>query len=76
VLDHRREQVQRAHLGAGAPGDDVDEPEVVDVLVGDDDPLEVLDPPAVLAEGLLERVERLAGVRPAVDGVSGSSSTR
>ena len=46
-LDHRREQVERADLGAGAPGEDVDEAEVVDVLVGDDDPLEVLDPPAV-----------------------------
>ena len=43
--------------------EDADQPEVVEVLVGDDDPLEVLDPAAVLAQRALERVERLARVR-------------
>ena len=67
VLDHRREQVERADLGVRAPGEDVDQPEVVDVLVGDDDPLEVLDPVAVAGERPLELVECLARVRPDVD---------
>ncbi len=43
VLDERREQVEGRHLRARALGDDVDEPEVVDVLVRDDQELEVLD---------------------------------
>ena len=67
LLHHRREQVERADLGARAAGEDPDQPEVVEVLVGDHDPLEVLDPVAALAQRLLELVERLAGVRPGVD---------
>ena len=47
--------------------EDLDQPDVVDVLVGDDDPLEVLDPAAVLGQRALQRVERRARVRPAVD---------
>ena len=43
VLDARREQVERRDLGARATREDRHEPEVVDVLVGDDDQLEVLD---------------------------------
>ena len=67
VLDERREQVEGRHLGAGALGDDVHESEVVDVLVGDDHQLEVLDPMAERLELALELVERLAGVGPGVD---------
>ena len=67
VLQHRDEKVERADLGAGAVGDDPDEPEVVEVLVGDHDPLELLDPMTVRREGLLERDERPAGVRADVD---------
>ena len=67
VLHHAGQQVERADLGAGAAGEDADEPEVVEVLVGHDDPLEVLDPAPVRRELLLELVERAAGVRPAVD---------
>ena len=63
----RREQVERAHLGARAAREDPDEADVVGVLVGEHDPLEVLDPPPVLAQRGLELVERLAGVRAGVD---------
>jgi hypothetical protein len=63
----RREAVERRDLGAGAPREDVDEPDVVHVLVGDHDQLEVLDAPAERGERLLELVERLARVRPGVD---------
>ena len=75
-LDHGREQVERADLGARAAGEDVDQPEVVDVLVGDDDPPEVLDAAAVLGQRALELVERLARVRAVSTSVSGSSSIR
>ena len=57
----------RRHLGAGAPGDDLDQAEVVDVLVGEDDQLEVVDRVAALAELGLKLVERLARVGPGVD---------
>ena len=67
VLDHGGEQVERADLGVRAPGEDVDQPEVVDVLVRDDDPLEVLDAVPVLGQRALELVERLARVRADVD---------
>ena len=67
VLDHRGEQVERADLGVRAAGEDADQPEVVDVLVGDDDPLQVLDPVAEVGQRALELVERLARVRPDVD---------
>ncbi|HEV2785959.1 MAG TPA: hypothetical protein VGV67_06200 [Solirubrobacteraceae bacterium] len=40
---------------------------MVDVLVGDDDQLEVLDAPAVRGERALERVECRTGVRAAVE---------
>ena len=67
VLDDRDEQVERAYLGLGALGDDPDQPEVVGVLVGDDDPLEVLEPAAELLEAVFERDERLRRVRADVD---------
>ena len=44
-----------------------DQPDVVDVLVGDDDPLEVLDAAAVLGQRRLERGQRRGRVRPGVD---------
>ena len=61
------DDVDRRHLGARARGEDLDQAEVVDVLVGDHDQLEVLDRVAELLELVLELVERLAGVRPGVD---------
>ena len=67
VLEHRREQIERADLGARAPSEDVDQAEVVDVLVGDDDAPQVLDAVAVHGQGALELVERLARVRARVD---------
>jgi hypothetical protein len=67
LLDQRREQVEHDHLGARTASEDADQPHVVEVLVGDDDPFEVLDPAAVRAQRLLELVERLAGVRAGVD---------
>ena len=49
VLDERDDDVDRGHLGAGALRDDVRESEVVDVLVGDDQQLDVL---GLVTEGL------------------------
>ena len=67
LLQHGREQVERDHLGARAAGEDPEQAHVVDVLVGDDDPLQVLDRVAVLAQRAVELVQRLARVRPGVD---------
>ena len=63
----RRQRVERAHLGARAVGQDRHQPDVVDVLVGDDDPLEVLDAAAVLGQRRLERRQRRRRVRAGVD---------
>ena len=57
----------RGDLGAGVLDDDLDQPEVVDVLVGDDHQLQVVDRVAALAELALQLVERLARVGPGVD---------
>jgi len=65
--DPRRQDVDGSDLRAGAPREDRRQAEVVHVLVGDDDELEVLDPPPVLGKRLLERVERRARVRSGVD---------
>ena len=70
------QQVERRDLGAGAAGEDLEQPQVVHVLVGDDDQLEVLDRVAERRKCLLELVERLAGVGPVSISVSGSSSIR
>ena len=59
--------VERRHLGARVLDDDLDQPEVVDVLVSEDHQLEIVDRTAVVGELVLELVERLAGVRPGVD---------
>ena len=60
------QHVQRRHLGARAPREDRGQPEVVHVLVADDQELEVLDRVAQRSERLLEFVERLGGVGPGV----------
>ena len=57
----------RRHLGAGVLGDDLDQPQVIDVLVGDNHQLEVVDRVAALGELRLELVERLARVGAGVD---------
>ena len=57
----------RRDLGAGVLGDDLDQAEVVDVLVGDDDQLEVVDRVAALTQLALQLVERLARVGAGVD---------
>ena len=57
----------RRDLGAGVLDDDLDQAEVVDVLVGEDDQLEVVDRVAALAELALQLVERLARVGAGVD---------
>jgi hypothetical protein len=49
---------------------------VVDVLVGDDHQLEVLDPVAERLQLAFELVECLAGVRAGVDQGEGSSSSK
>ena len=57
----------RRNLGPRVRADDLDQAEVVDVLVGEDDQLEVGDRVAVLAELGLQLVESLAGVGTGVD---------
>ena len=67
ILDEAAKRVDRRDLRAGVARDDVDEPEVVHVLVGEDDQLDVVDRIAVLGELMVELVERAPGVRPGVD---------
>ena len=67
ALEQGHELVQRRHLGPRAPSQDLRQPLVVEVLVGDDDELEVLDLAAVRGQRLLELVEGLARVRAGVD---------
>ena len=61
------EALQGGDLRTGAPREDRREAEVVDVLVGDDQQLQVLDRVPPRRERLFELVERLRGVRPRVD---------
>jgi hypothetical protein len=62
VLDERHQEVEGGDLGAGALGDDVDQPEMIDVLVGDDHELEIVDPVPERFQLPLELVERLPRV--------------
>ncbi len=62
-----REPVQRRDLGARAPREDRGQAEVVDVLVGDHQQLDVLDRMPPCGQGLFELVQRLARVGPRVD---------
>ncbi len=62
----RAERVQAGHLRARAAGEDLEQPEVIHVLVGEHDQLEVLDRVAECGQPPLELVERLARVRPSV----------
>ena len=61
------EGLERGHLGSRAPGQDRGQPEVVHVLVADDQQLDVLDRVAAGVELLLELVQGLGRVRPGVD---------
>ena len=67
VLDERHHHVDRGHLGSRARGDDLDQPEVVDVLVGQDDELDLLDRVPERRQLTGELVQRLAGVGARVD---------
>ena len=67
VLEVRPERAERRDLGAGAPGQDLEQADVIHVLVGEHDQLEVLDRMAVLGERALELVQRLSRVRAGVD---------
>ena len=58
---------ERRHLGAGVLDDDLDQAEVVDVLVGDDHQLEVVDRVAAGGELAAELVQRFARVGAGVD---------
>ena len=73
-----REQVERGDLGArSGAARIVDQAEVVDVLVGDDDQLEVLDAPPVRARARCSSSSSaLPEFGPASTSVSGSSSIR
>ena len=66
----------RRHLGAGVLDDDLDQAEVVDVLVGDDDQLDVVDRVAALAELRCSSSSALPEFGPVSTRVSGSSSIR
>jgi hypothetical protein len=59
--------MERGDLGAGTASDDLQQPEVVHVLMGDHDQLELLDRVAKLRQSLLQLVERFARVRAGVD---------
>ena len=67
VRDVVREQLVSGDPAARAFADRGGEPDVVGVLVGEDQQLDVLDPEAVRREPCLERGERLRRVRTGVD---------
>ena len=67
VAQDRRHPVEARHLGAGAPGEDLHQPQMVHVLVGDHDEAEILHAVAERPERLLQLVQRLAGVGARVD---------
>ena len=60
-------EADRRDLGARVLDDDLDQPEVVDVLVGEDHQLEFVDRVVAVGELALELVERLARVGAGVD---------
>ena len=75
VLEVRREAVQRGDLRPRSAGDDVDQPGVIDVLMGDDQQLEALI--AWPAPGWRSSSSRaLPEFGPESISVSGSSSIR
>ena len=77
VLDERDHDVDRRDLGARPRGDDLDQPEVVDVLVGEDDQLDVLDRvPELAGAGAAARRATCPSSGPVSTRVSGSSSIR
>ena len=63
----RPKQIERRDVRTGAPGEDLDQAEVIHVLVGDHDQPQLLDRPAEARHRLLELIERLPGVRAGVD---------
>ena len=65
--EKRREAVERDDLGARASRKDARQAEVVDVLMGDDQQLDVLDRVTAGGKRLLELVQRLGRVRSGVD---------
>jgi hypothetical protein len=67
LLDERHGNVDRRHLGSRARRHERDQPEVVDVLVGDDHELDVLERVPKPLDPTLELVEGGAGVRPRID---------
>ena len=66
VLDERHGHVDGGDLGARVRRHERHEPEVVDVLVGEDHQLDVLERVAEAGDPALELVERRARVRPGV----------
>jgi hypothetical protein len=66
VLDERHGHVDRRHVGSRMGCHQRDQAKVVDVLVGEDHELELLERMAYRRDSPLERVERGAGVRPGV----------
>ena len=67
VLDERHGLFDRRDVRSGMRRDDVDEPQVVDVLMRQQDQLDVLDRVPVLAQLPLELVECATGVGARVD---------
>jgi hypothetical protein len=67
VLDERNRHVDCRHLRAGALRHERDQAEMVDVLVGEDHELDVLEPMAELCQAARERVEGGGGIGACVD---------
>ena len=64
------------HDTAGSLRDRRSKADVIDVLVGQDKKLDVLDPKAVPPKSSLEILERLRGLRACVDECRGSPRSR
>ena len=67
VLDELHRGVDRGDLGAGVRRHERHEPEMVDVLVGEQHELDVLERVAQIRDSALEHVERGAGVGAGID---------
>ena len=67
VAEPRRQGAERRDLRAGTLREQAGEPRVVEVLVGEDDELEVLEPVPEAREPAFQHVQRPRGVRADVD---------
>ena len=75
-LHERHGRLDRGHIRPGSRRDERDEPQVVDVLVGQDHELDVLERVAEPLDPALELVVGGAGFGPVSTSVNGSSSIK